>query len=300
MKIKIILLLSIVLFSWGLKAQEINCQVSVSARQVEGSEKEVFRTLQTAIYEFMNNRKWSPYSFQIEERIECTILINITERISTDEYKGTLNIVLRRPVFKTNYNSVMLNHVDRDFQFSYVEFEPLEFSETTFTSNLTSTLAFYTYIFLGLDFDSFQKFGGTPFYEKAQSIVNAAQNAAESGWKAFEGTKNRYWLLENLTNSSYAPLREFLYKYHRQGLDMMFDNVETGRSNIAEALKLLERANQERPGLFLTQLILEAKRDEIISIFSEAGPMEKPEVVNILKEIDPANSSKYQKIMSGN
>ncbi len=300
MKIKIILLLSIVLFSWGLKAQEINCQVSVSARQVEGSEKEVFRTLQTAIYEFMNNRKWSPYSFQIEERIECTILINITERISTDEFKGTLNIVLRRPVFKTNYNSVMLNHVDRDFQFSYVEFEPLEFSETTFTSNLTSTLAFYTYIFLGLDFDSFQKFGGTPFYEKAQSIVNAAQNAAEPGWKAFEGTKNRYWLLENLTNSSYAPLREFLYKYHRQGLDMMFDNLETGRSNITEALKLLERANQERPGLFLTQLILEAKRDEIISIFSEAGPMEKPEVVNILKEIDPANSSKYQKIMSGN
>ncbi len=300
MKIKIILLLSIVLFSWGLKAQEINCQVSVSARQVEGSEKEVFRTLQTAIYEFMNNRKWSPYSFKIEERIECTILINITERISTDEFKGTLNIVLRRPVFKTNYNSVMLNHVDRDFQFSYVEFEPLEFSETTFTSNLTSTLAFYTYIFLGLDFDSFQKFGGTPFYEKAQSIVNAAQNAAEPGWKAFEGTKNRYWLLENLTNSSYAPLREFLYKYHRQGLDMMFDNLETGRSNIAEALKLLERANQERPGLFLTQLILEAKRDEIISIFSEAGPMEKPEVVNILKEIDPANSSKYQKIMSGN
>jgi hypothetical protein len=300
MKIKIILLLSIVLFSWGLKAQEINCQVSVSARQVEGSEKEVFRTLQTAIYEFMNNRKWSPYSFKIEERIECTILINITERISTDEFKGTLNIVLRRPVFKTNYNSVMLNHVDRDFQFSYVEFEPLEFSETTFTSNLTSTLAFYTYIFLGLDFDSFQKFGGTPFYEKAQSIVNAAQNATESGWKAFEGTKNRYWLLENLTNSSYAPLREFLYKYHRQGLDMMFDNLETGRSNIAEALKLLERANQERPGLFLTQLILEAKRDEIISIFSEAGPMEKPEVVNILKEIDPANSSKYQKIMSGN
>ncbi len=300
MKIKIILLLSIVLFSWGLKAQEINCQVSVSARQVEGSEKEVFRTLQTAIYEFMNNRKWSPYSFKIEERIECTILINITERISTDEFKGTLNIVLRRPVFKTNYNSVMLNHVDRDFQFSYVEFEPLEFSETTFTSNLTSTLAFYTYIFLGLDFDSFQKFGGTPFYEKAQSIVNAAQNATEPGWKAFEGTKNRYWLLENLTNSSYAPLREFLYKYHRQGLDMMFDNLETGRSNIAEALKLLERANQERPGLFLTQLILEAKRDEIISIFSEAGPMEKPEVVNILKEIDPANSSKYQKIMSGN
>ncbi len=296
MKLKLFLFVLLSSFSLNILAQEINCQVSVSARQVEGSEKEVFRTLQTSIYEFMNNRKWSPYSFKVEERIECTILINITERISTDEFKATLNLVLRRPVFKSNYNSVMFNYIDRDFQFSYSEFEPLEFNETTFTSNLTSTLAFYTYIFLGLDFDSFQKFGGTPFYEKAQSIVNAAQNAAETGWKAYESTKNRYWLLENLTNSSYAPLREFLYKYHRQGLDLMFDNIETGRANVSESLKLIEQANKERPGLFLTQLILDTKRDEIINIFSGANAMEKPEVVNLLKEIDPANSSKYQKI----
>jgi len=278
-------------------AQEFNCAVQVSTPQIQGSDKRVFETLQKAIYEFVNNKKWTNYTFKIEERIECSILITIKERISADEFKGTLNIQLRRPIYSTSYNSVMLNYLDKDFHFNYIEYEPLDFIENTYTSNLTSVLAYYVYVFLGLDFDSYSLYGGTPFYEKAEAIVNSAQNTDKSGWKAYESMKNRYWLIENLLNSSYRPIREALYKYHRLGLDVMSDNVETGRAEIYASIELLKKANREKPDLFLMTVILTAKADEIVKIFSKASPMDKQKIVNILNEIDPANSSKYNKIL---
>ena len=294
---KILFLFFIVLFSLKISAQEFYCTVQVSNPQIRGTDRKVFETMQKAIFEFINNKTWSNYSFKTEERIECTILITISERISIDEFKGSINLVLRRPVYKTSYNSVLMNYIDKSFVFDYVEYEPLEFSENAFSSNLTSVIAYYIYIFLGLDFDSFSLYGGTQMYEKAQAVVNAAQNTNEKGWKAYESQKNRYWLVENLLNPSYNSLRKFIYEYHRKGLDIMSEKAENGRKKIAESINYLKQVHEEKPGLFLMQLILDAKRDEIINIFSEGAPMENTKVVNILKEIDPSNSSKYQKIL---
>lgn len=291
------IILFLLLFSLILPAQEINCSVQVSSVQVEGTEKKIFETLQQAIYEFVNNRKWTNMAYKPEERLECTILITINGRVSSDMFKGKLNLVLQRPVYKTSYNTNILNYVDKDFDFNYIEFQNLDFTPEAFTSNLTSVLAFYINIFLGMDADTYSKFGGTPYYEKAQAIVNTAQNAPEKGWKAYEGQKNRYWLAENLQNASYSGVREGLYDYHRLGLDLMSENMELGRSAITDCIELFRKVNRERPGLFLLQLMLDAKRDEIINIYTQAAPTDKAKVIAVLKEIDPANSSKYQKIM---
>lgn len=277
-------------------AQEFNVTVQVTSPMVEGTEKKIFETLQQELYDFVNNTRWTNYNYKPEERIEGTILITVESR-SGEDFKGKMNLALRRPVFKSSYNTTLFNYLDRDFDFKYVEFQALEYSDNVFTSNLTSAIAYYLYVYLGLDGDSFAKNGGSPYYAKAQNIVNMGQNAREKGWKAFESQKNRYWLIENLTNPTYASIREAIYRYHRMGLDLMADDVEAGRAGINESLELLRKANRERPGLFLLQLFLEAKRDELVNIYSQASPMDKTRAVNILKEIDPANSNRYQKIL---
>lgn len=294
---KILFLLIIMTFIIQLKAQEFICNVQVSAPTVEGTDRRVFEALQEAIFDFMNNRKWSNLNMKMEERIECTMVLTVRERISSEEYKGTLNVVLRRPIFNSSYNSVLLNYVDDNFQFRYIENQPMDYSDNTFNSNLTSVLAFYAYIFLGLDFDSFSPFGGEPFYQAAEAIVNSAQNANERGWKAFDGTKNRYWLVENLRNTAYKPMRQFIYEYHRLGLDVMSEKPDDGRAVIGNSLTYLERMYRDRPGMFLLQLVLEAKRDEIIQVYSQGSPQEKTKAANTMREIDPANSSSYEKII---
>lgn len=284
-----------------LQAQEFYCNISVYSPSVEGTEKKVFQTMQTDLYEFVNNRKWTNYSYKTEERLECSMMITINKRISSDQFEGKINVVLKRPVYRTSYNTDMLNLVDKDFNFRYVEFEPLVFTDDSYTSNITSVVAYYLYIMLGIDADSFSKFGGTPYFEKARAVVNAAQNSPEKGWKAFESLKNRFWLVENFLNSSYNPLREGLYQYHRLGLDQMSENIEIGRSSVNEFLLGLQKVNREKPNLYAVQLLLDAKRDELINIYSQAANLDKTKAVNILKEIDPANSSKYQQILqSGN
>jgi len=292
------LLIFIQLFVFQSFGQEINCQVQVTARQVQGTDRTAFDALQTALYEFVNARKWTPYSYKLEERIEATILLTINEQVSSEKYRGQLNLVLKRPVYKSNFNTTLLNYIDKDIEFTYVENEPLQYSDNSFDNNLTSIIAFYVNIFLGLDGDSFSSLGGTPYFERAQAIVQSAQSTPEPGWKAYENQKNRYWLSENLSNPVYRPVRESMYKYHLQGLDKMYDNAESGRAAIAESVKLLGQANNQKPGSFLIQLVLEAKRDELIQVFSEGSPNLKVEVTNTLKEIDPANGSRYQQILS--
>jgi hypothetical protein len=281
------------------RSQELDCMVTVSSQKIEGTDKRVFETLQTALYEFMNNRKWTNYNIKLEERIECTVLITIDERPSSDEFHATLNLVLRRPILNTSYNSVLLNYVDKDFDFKYVEYEPLDYSDGTFASNLTSTMAYYAYMFLGFYFDSYSLYGGTQFYEKAQAIVNQAQGTSEIGWKAYEGLKNRFWLVENVLNASNNPMREFFYKYNRLGLDQMYDKSDAGRAAITESIDLLQKMYNAKPGLLLMTVTLDAKKDELVNIYSDSRvpPVEKNNVVNILKEIDPANGSKYLTIL---
>ena len=181
---KAILVISFILMILQVKAQELDIQLSVSTQRLEGTDKKMFETLQSALYEFINTRKWSNYTFRIEERIECSMLLTLTERMGSDEFKGTLNVVVRRPVLNTAYNTVLLNHIDKEIQFRYVEYQPLDYSDGQFSSNLTSLFAYYCYMVMGFYFDSFSPYGGTPFFEKAQNVVNSAQNSQESGWKA--------------------------------------------------------------------------------------------------------------------
>ncbi|MEI6173415.1 MAG: DUF4835 family protein [Bacteroidota bacterium] len=294
-----IFVLLIVLSFFRISAQELNCVVNVATPKVEGTDKRVFESMQSAIYEFVNNRKWTNYNVGPEERIECTFLLTINDRLSSDEFRGTLNVVVRRPVLNSAYNSVLFNYIDKGIQFKYVEYQPLDYSDGTFSSNLTSILAYYSYVILGFYFDSFSPSGGTPYFEKAQEVVNAAQNAPETGWKAFESDKNRYWLVNNYLTAANSGLRDFAYRYHRQGLDLMYDKVDQGRGSIASCIEILQSIYNAKPNLFALQLTTDAKRDEIINIFSDqrVAPLEKTSVVNILKEIDPANSSKYQVIL---
>lgn len=281
-------------------AQELNCQVQVLSQQIAGSDKRAFEALQTAIFEFMNNRKWTNETFKLEERIDCSILINLTDKVSSDEYKGTFQVQSRRPVFKSSYNSVLLNYNDNDFQFKYVENQPIEFNDNSFTGNLPAMLGYYAYLIIGLDYDSFSLNGGTPYLQKALSIVNTAQDASEPGWKAFENNKNRYWLINNLMDASFVPLRECYYTYHRKGLDAMVDNKEAGRAVIAESIESLKKVHAAKPLSFNMQVFFNAKSDEIINIFSGAFTDEKAKIVNTLNEIDPTNSNKYAKITSTN
>jgi len=287
-------------FFFSLEAQELDCRISVVHSQIQGTNTKVFETLQSALYEFMNNRKWTNHVYSIDERIECNILINLTDQVSADEFRGTIQVQARRPVFNTNYNTVMFNRMDNDLRFRYIEYQPLEFAETSHLSDLTSMLAFYAYIILGLDYDTFSPEGGTEFFQKAETIVNNAQNSPYKGWKAFDSPshKNRYWLIEGILNDKYSPLRDFLYRYHRQGLDIMTDKPNEGRAEIADAIELLKKIYREKPDPFMPflRLIIDAKSDEFVKIFSESFPDEKNRVAMILSEIDPSNATKYEKI----
>lgn len=294
----IVIIVILALTTRALPAQELLCEVEIDTRQVEGTDKKVFETLRNSLYEFMNNRIWTGYEFEVNEKIECSMLLSIEKRISTDEFEGTLTVALRRPVYNSTYNSVLFSYIDRDIRFRYVEFQPLDFDQNTFTSNLTSIFAFYGYLFIGLDFESFGKDAGAPFLEIAQNIVNSAQNSSSTGWKSFEDQRNRYWLLENLTNPAYAKIRQFYYEYHRKGLDMMYEDPDRGRQNITRSLKYLQEVKKTRPGLFFLQILMETKRDEFINIYSEGSSSEKSEAVNILKELDPSHTTDYQRIVN--
>lgn len=298
-KILTVLLLLLVAGSHQVRAQELNCMISINTQKLEGTDKKVFQTLQQSMYEFLNNRKWTTYNVKQEERIECTMLLTINDRLAADEFRGTLNIVIRRPVLNSAYNCVLLNSIDKYIQFKYVEYQPLDYSDGTFTSNLTSFLAYYAYITLGFYYDSFSPSGGTQFFEKAQEVVNAAGNTQDPGWKAYESDKNRWWLVNNYMNSANSGLRDFSYRYHHLGFDNMYERVDQGRTATTEAIGVLQKIYNDKPNLYALQLIFDAKRDEFINIYSDqrVPPMEKSTVSNILKEIDPANSSKYQAIM---
>ncbi|MBI4646027.1 MAG: DUF4835 family protein [Bacteroidia bacterium] len=281
-------------------SQELKCRVQVVTQQIQGTNKQIFQTLQNELYEFLNNHKWTNNVFGEDEKIECTFMFNITEQLSVDEFRGTLQVQSSRPVFNSTYNTVLFNHKDDDIQFKYIEYQPLEFNETQHTSNLISILAFYVYIIIGLDYDSFVLEGGSEYFQLAEKIVTNAQNAPELGWKVSEhGKKNRYWLAENIINEKYSGLRECIYKYHRLGLDIMADKPAEGRAVIAENLELLRQVKREQPNLIFLQGLMTAKSDEFINIFSDESsfPDEKNRVVQILSEVDPANSSKYQKIL---
>jgi len=281
-------------------AQELNCQVTILTPQIQTSDKRVFTTMQTAIYEFMNNTKWTGDKFLNEERIECTMQITINDRPSNDEFKGTIQVQSSRPIFKTSYNSPVFNFNDENFNFRYLEYQQLVFNETGNTSNLTNVLAYYAYMILGIDYDTYSPLGGTAYYLKAQTVINNAQAGAEKGWKAFEGTRNRYWLTENFLNPIFRPIRQLYYDYHRKGLDIMTEKKDDGVRAIADGIESLKSVHEDKPASLLMQVFFTAKSEEVVNIFSQAFPDIKAKVKSRLDEIDPANMNKYEKIMKGN
>lgn len=295
---RILMFLAIVAIAQNqLFAQELRCNISISAQKIQGANRTLFETMQSDLYEFMNNRKWTDHQYSMDERIECNFFINLEEQISSDEFKGSIQVQARRPVFNSSYETILLNIKDNDFHVKYIEYQTLEFNETSNKDNLTNILAFYAYIILGMDYESFSPEGGTEFFQKAQNIVNNSQNAREKGWKAYESERNRYWLVENILNKSYSGFRSCMYQYHRQGLDLMSDKAPEGRAAIAESLKQIQKVFRARPSLYILQVFFGAKSDELVNIFSKSFPDERNRVSIILNECDPSNGSKYEKIL---
>jgi len=303
-RFKYYLIAFLILFPGIIKAQELNCNIQISAQRIQGSNRQVFESMQRDLYQFMNNTVWTNHVFNYAERIDCNILINLSDQLSADEFKGTIQIQLSRPVFNTTYKTTILNFIDNSFQFRYVEFQPLEFDPSTYRSSLVSVLAYYTYIILGFDYDTFAPLGGTEFFQMAEKIVTSAQNAPEPGWKPYDGSRNRnrYWLVKNVLDKEYEGVRQFLYDYNMNGLDKMESKIAEARTSMVESLKFIQDVYRKKPDpfMYLVQVIMDAKSDELINIFSGAFPEEKSRVVQILTEIDPANKAKYETINSAN
>jgi hypothetical protein len=303
-RLKYCLVIFLLILPAFVNAQELNCNIQISAQRIQGSNRQVFESMQKDLYEFMNNTVWTNHVFSYAERIDCNILINLTDQLSADEFKGTIQVQLSRPVFNTTYKSTMLNFIDNSFQFKYVEFQPLEFDPSTYRSSLVSVLAYYTYMILGFDYDSFSPLGGTEFFQMAEKIVTSAQNAPEPGWKPYDGSRNRnrYWLVKNALDKEYEGVRQFNYDYSMNGLDRMESKISEARTSMVESLKLIQDVFRRKPDpfMYIVQVVMEAKSDELINIFTAAFPEEKSRVVQILTEIDPANKAKYEKINSAN
>lgn len=290
---KLVLLVTAILITGSIYAQDLNARVQILSPQLQNTNQRIFTVLETSIRDFLNNRRWSGDALQVQERIDCQMIITISSWDGSGSFKAEAQIQSSRPVYGSSYYTTVLNISDKDFDFNYSEGQPLDYTDQNYTSNLTSLLAYYAYIITGLDYDTFSRFGGTGYFGKAQAIVNNAQNAPNSGWKAFENLRNRYWLAENLANKTYTPLREALYEYHREGLDMMSVNQPKAEKVIQNVLPKLQKIDKQKQGSMLPQLFFSAKADELVKILSNSSPQERTRAYNQLAEIDPANISKY-------
>lgn len=282
-----------------LQAQELNCNVVVNVGpQVETTERRVFKDMETSFFQFLNNRRWTNDVFTNEEKINCNLIITIESRPAVGNFTASVQIQSSRPVYNSNYESLILNFADRDWQFEYTESQPLEFNDNSFTSNITSMLAFYAYVVVGLDYDSFEELGGSPYFEKAQLTVNNTQQANRPGWSQFEGNfRNRYWLAENLNSQQLVSAREAIYSYHHLALDKFSEDPEAARRIVLDALKDLQQANRRKPNSILIIAFFDAKNDELASIFSQGNLQVRREAYDIVKELDPSNTSKYESII---
>lgn len=281
-----------------LVGQEFKVSVSVSATQIQGTDKEIYTTIQTALNDYINQKQWTNFHYEDVEKIEGSITINVKTRSTQEDFQGDLFIQLRRPVYGSTYTTTMLNTQEKDFAFKYIEGQNMEFDENNYTNNLLSTVAFYLNYFLALDGDSFAMNGGERYFQTCQNIVSAAQRSANKGWKRAEsGNSNKYWMIENYTNSTYRLMHSVWYKYHRLGLDMLSgDDQVTARNNILQAIKDLRSVNMEKSGLICVRQFLEAKTDEIVNIYKTAPSNEQTEIINIMKEVNPTQATKFEQM----
>lgn len=280
-------------FGNPLQAQELNCEVAVMAPQVANVDPVRFEILEDQIREFMNSRRWTNDQFDIEERIECNLLITINSAPSQTSFSGSIQVQASRPVYFSDYKTPIFTSNDNDFDFQFVDNQIIQFSLDQHRDNLSSTLAFYAYMILGTDYDTFAFEGGTENFLKAQTIVANAQNAGESGWKASQGQRNRFWMVENILSQTFRPLRECNYLYHRLGFDKLYSDLEGGRKSITEAITELRTIHRIKPSSHNVQLWFAAKQNEIIQLYKNAPQEEIQSIVPILKELDPGNIKRY-------
>lgn len=274
-------------------AQELNARITVNGDKIANANKSVFTTLQNALTEFINNRKWTDATFAVNERIDCSMTIIVNE-MEESSFKGEIQVQVRRPVYNSSYTTTLLNFRDQQFDFEYMEGEPLEYQENMLTGNLTATVVFYIYIILGLDFDSFSPLGGTAYIQQAQQIVSLAQSQSWSGWKAFDSNRNRHAVATALQDNASEAFRNLWYTYHRKGLDEMAANPDRGRTTIIEALPALQEVKKARPTSVLLQMFSDAKLDEIVLIYSKATTQEKQSGYKLLQEIYPTETTRLE------
>jgi hypothetical protein len=299
-RIKILLLLLVV--SSTSIGQELNARVTVVTTRVSNNvNRNTFLTLQTALNNFLNNRKWSSETYAPNERIDCNFLLNLESTSETNVYKASLTIQAARPVFNTNYLSPIINYKDDDLTFKYIEFQQLDFNENRVTgtdalaSNLTAVFAYYAYLIIGFDSDSFSPKGGEVYFQKAQNIVNNAPDGRNiSGWKAFDGIRNRYWLVENMSNSRFTIMHDIYYNYYRLVMDKLYDDEKGARAELLNVLNLLDNFNTENPNKMITQFFFQGKATELVKVFSKASPPDKARAMELLPRLDLTNAGKYK------
>ncbi len=301
---RMLYILLIYIFTYSsISAQELNARVRVVDNQIPSTvDRKIFRTLETSLTNFLNNRKWGNDNFKPNEKINCQFLITLQQMPEPNIFSASITIQVARPVYSTSYVSPIINFQDPNFDFRYVESQPMEFNENRISgtdplvSNLTAVIAYYAYIILGFDYDSFSIKGGEMLFQKALNIVNNAPDATKiSGWKSFENNnRNRYWLAENLINNRYAVIHDIYYNYYRRGLDVMYEDENAARAEILNALVYMDNLNRETPNLMIVQFFMLGKADELINIFKKAPPQDKSRIVEILSRLDVSNSNKYK------
>ncbi len=297
---KLIFCVLLLLICRAAVAQDLDAQVQILTPKIQSVNKHILQTLETAIKDFLNGRKWAQDIILPQERIQCNFIFNITSWDGSSNYSAELQVQSSRPVFNSSYNSTLINLVDKDVDFVYTEGQIMDYADQSFQSNLTSILAFYAYVIVGMDYDTFSKYGGTTYFAAAQNVVNNAQSSSYKGWKAFDNTTDRYWLAENLNNQVYQPLRAFMYDYHRNGLDIMADNMNKARKVISDLLPILSQVDRQRVGAYLPVVFFAAKSGELIGIFAKADAQERVNAMNVLNIADPANGLSYQTLQKSN
>lgn len=290
--------LVLTLLSFGSIAQELNSIVTINVGpEIQTTDRNVFRDMKNGLQQFLNTRKWTNDAFQTHEKINCSFLININKMPSIGAFSASVQIQSARPVYNSNYTSLVLNFADRDWEFEYIESQPLEYNDNTYTNNLTSMLAFYAYIIIGMDYDSFSELGGTPHFQKALMVVNNAQSSNRPGWQALGGTRNRYSLIENLINPQMTDVRKSLYSYHRLGLDTFEKTPDQSREIILKGLKDVKKARDINPNAILVISFFDAKSKELANIFSDGLLPVRREAYDLIVTMDPSNRSSYDKII---
>lgn len=296
-----LLLCSALLLTALVQAQELNMTVNLNTAQVEGTNQQMFETLKQSITEFYNTTRWTDMTVAENERIECSMLIIVKSVTTENLFSCEMQVQSRRPIYNTTYSSPLINFKDNDFNFVYQEFDRIEFQPQQFTSNLAALLAYYAYLIIGYDMDSYARLGGTPYFQVCENIAQMGQSASTQGgeadgWKAFSSTRNRYALINNLMDEAFHPFREYIYTYHRLGLDMMTENVANGRARIAKDIEVLHTANKARPATYVVYTFMDAKNDELVQLFQKGTADEKKAVYDVCMAVDPTRQDQYDKI----